>query len=69
MFNPEGTAMTPHLPARLLAGTAAAAIVFSVALTPAPARAWGVIVGVPPIVVAPPVAPYPYYPPYYSGPG
>ncbi len=69
MFNREGSTMTSNLPVRLLAGTAAAALAGTIALSPAPARAWGVIVGVPPIVVAPPVVPYPYYPPYYAGPG
>ncbi len=38
-------------------------------LVPAAAKAW-VVVGLPPVVIGPPVVPYaPYYPPPYYGPG
>ncbi len=52
---------------RLLLTAACAAAIGSVALLPAPAHAWwrgGVFIGVPPIVVGPPV----YYPPVYAPP-
>jgi hypothetical protein len=57
--------MTHHLPRLALCAALAGA-----ALIPSSAKAWwhgGVFIGVPPIVVAPPVAyPYPYYyPPAY----
>ena len=39
------------------------------ALAPHAARAWGVVVGLPPVVIGPPVVPYaPYYPPGYYYP-
>ncbi len=60
-----------YFPSRSLLRIAAVAALGSAALLPAPAKAWGVFVGLPPVVVGPPVAyPYPYYyPPAYYGPG
>ena len=64
-----------HTPSRLALRLAAIAALAGATLIPAPARAW-VSFGfaLPPVVVAPPVAPYPYaypypyYPPAYPAP-
>jgi hypothetical protein len=66
--------MTYSLSRSLLAG-AATAVLIGIATLPAPAKAWvhgGVFIGLPPVVVGPPVAypyPYYYYPPYPYAPG
>jgi hypothetical protein len=63
-----------HSTSSLLLRTAALAALAGAALAPAPAQAWwrgGVFIGVPPVVVAPPIYGYPapyYYPPAYYPP-
>jgi len=45
------------------------AVLAGAAFVPQAARAWGVVVGLPPVVFGPPVVPYaPYYPPAYPYP-
>jgi len=60
--------MTQSLP-RFATRLAVIAALAGVALLPQAAKAWGVVVGLPPVVIGPPVVPYaPYYPPAYAYP-